>query len=241
MTESRLNLNLFTKVQDDVEKRQYIILAELKKISSEFQFYKVYPHLSELVNIRRTLQEIIDRLTDLRNNFPKRIKKIDWVNKTIEHEVVFVHGTDLKAVEDLITWSLPKIDKVIHEGIAIHEYVEKELSVEHVGILPSYRDEGYFFVPDNQKLKLNLFRFELSIFQSADDQFRSLKTKFLKSLNQGKAHISPGSIKLDLIREQKELPNPATYAFDTELDFPFNQTILPIAKRKLMQTITAES
>ena len=241
MTESRLNLNLFTKVQDDVERRQYIILAELKKISDEFQYYKIYPHLSGLIEIRRTLQDVIDRLADLRSKFPKRIGKIDWVNKTIEHEVVFVDGTDLKAVEDLINWSLPKIDKVIHEGIAIHDYVEKELSVEHVGILPNYRDEGYFFVPDNQRLKLNLFRFEVSIFQSAEDQYRSLKTKFLKALEQGRAHLSPGSIKLELIRQEKELPNPATYAFDTRLDFPFNQTILPVAKRKLMQTITAES
>lgn len=241
MAKSRLNLNLFTKVRDDVEKRQYIILAELKKISGEFQYYKIYPHLSRLIEIRRTLQDVIDRLADLRSKFPKRIGKIDWVNQTIEHEVVFVDGTDLKAVEDLITWALPKIEKVIEEGIAIHEYVENELSVEHVGILPNYRDEGYFFVPDNRKLKLNLFRFELSIFQSAEDQYRSLKTRFLKALRQGGVQLSPGSIKLELIREEKELPNPATYAFDTNLEFPFSQTILPVAKRKLMQTITAES
>ncbi|NBC64540.1 MAG: hypothetical protein GVY07_02600 [Bacteroidetes bacterium] len=237
MAESRLNINLFTKIRDDVEKRQYIVLAELKKISTEFQYYKVYPHLSMLIDIRRNLQNVIDRLSDLRNKFPKRISKIDWVNRTIEHEVVFVDGTDLKAVEDLIHWALPKMDKVIHEGIAIHDYVEKELSVKHVGILPNYKDEGYFFVPDNQELKINLFRFEVSIFQSAEDQYRSLKTRFLKALRQGGVQLSPGSIKLDLIREQKELPNPATYAFDTSLEFPFNQTILPVAKRKLMQTI----
>jgi len=241
MAASRLNLNLFTKVSDDIEKRQYIVLAELKKISTEFQYYKVYPYLSMLIDIRRTLQNIIDRLADLRGEFPKRISKIDWVNRTIEHEVVFVDGTDLKAVEDLIHWALPKMDKVIHEGIAIHDYVEKELSVEYVGILPNYKDEGYFFVPDNRELKINLFRFEVSIFQSAEDQYRSLKTHFLKALRQEGAHFSPGSIKLDLIREQKELPNPATYAFDTSLEFPFNQTILPVAKRKLMQTITMES
>lgn len=235
--EARLNLNLFTKVQDDLEKRQYIILAELKKISSEFQYYKIYPHLSGLVELRRTLKEIITRLSDLRNKFPKRIGKIDWVNKTIEHEVVFVDGTDLAAVEDLINWALPKIEMVIQEGAAIHEFVENELRVEHVGILPNYRDEGYFFVPDNQRRRLNLFRFEVSLFQSSDDQYRSLKTKFLKSLEQGMAHLSPGSIKLELIREDKELPNPATYAFNTSLDFSFSRTILPVAKRKLMQTI----
>ena len=237
MKESRLNLDFFTKVHDDFEKRQYIILAELKKISTEFQYYKIYPHLSELVKIHRTLRDVISRLSDLRNQFPKRIGKIDWVNRRIEHEVVFVDGTDLSAVENLITWALPKIKQVIKEGITIHEYVENELTVEHVGILPSYRDEGYFFVPDNAQQKLNLFRFELSIFKSSEDDYRSLKTRFLKALKQGGVQLSPGSIKLNLIREEKELPNPATYTFDTKLDFPFDQTILPVAKRKLMWAI----
>jgi hypothetical protein len=238
MKESRLTLNLFTKVQDDYEKRQYIILAELKKISEEFQYYKVYPHLSRLVELRNTLQDVIARLSDLRSKFPKRVSKIDWVNRTIEHEVVFVDGTDLSAVEKLINWALPQIERVIHEGVAIHEYVEQELTVEHVGILPNYRDEGYFFVPDNRHKKLKLFRFELSIFKSSEDEYRSLKTRFLKALKQGVVQLSPGSIKLDLIREEKELPNPATYAFDTSLDFPFDQTILPVAKRKLMLAIS---
>lgn len=235
--ESKLPLNLFTKVQDDFEKRQYIILGELKKISTQFQYYKVYPHLSELIELYKTLNEITDRLADLRSKFPKRIGKIDWVNKTIEHEVVFVDGTDLTSVVDLIKWALPLIDVVIREGVAVHEFVENDLTVEHVGILPNYREEGYFFLPDNRKQKLNLFRFEVSIFQSSEDQFRSLKTTFLKALTQGSAQLSPGSIKLNLIHEEKELPNPATFSFDTRLDFSFQQTLLPVAKRKLMQTI----
>ena len=234
---SILTLDLFTKVNDDFEKRQYLILAELQNISTEFQYYKIYPHLGRLIELRRTLLDVIERLADLRNKFPKRIGKIDWVNQTIEHEVVFVDGTDLSAVEDLINWALPEIDRVIHEGIAIHDYVEKDLSVEHVGILPNYKEEGYFFLPDNAKSSLNLFRFEVSIFQSSDDKYRSLKTRFLRAVDQGKAKLSPGSIKLELIREEKDLPNPATYAFDTSLDFSFKQTILPVAKRKLMQTI----
>lgn len=234
---NRLSLNLFTKVQDDLEKRQYIILAELKKITSEFQYYKVYPHLGFLVDLHRTLSDVIHHIEDLRNRFPKRISKIDWVNKTIEHDVVFVDGTDLKRVEELIRWAIPHIKKTIQEGIAIHEYVSDELTVEHVGIVPNYREEGYFFLPDNREKKLNLFRFEISVFQSADDQYRSLKTKLLKSLNKRSAEISPNSVKLDLIKEQKELPNPATFSFQTELDFSFDRTILPIAKRKLMLKI----
>ncbi|MDZ7756889.1 hypothetical protein [Rhodohalobacter sp.] len=235
-----LTLDLFTSVEDDLEKRQYIILAELKKISEQFQFYKIYPHLSQLIELRRVLKDVIARLQDLRSKFPKQISKLDWVNRTIEHEVIFTSGTDISSVEDLIDWALPHIENVIEEGVAIHDFVESELTVEQVGILPSYRDEGYLFVPDNQKKSLNLFRFEVSIFRSTEDQYRALKTRFLKQLEQDRIKLSPGSIKLDLIREQSELPNPATYAFTTDLDFPFETTIFPVAKRRLMHILNDE-
>ena len=49
----------------------------------------------------------------------------------------------------------------------------------------------------------------------------------------------PEALKIDLIKEFPELPNPATYSFNIEVDFPFNETILPIAKRKLIRRLAA--
>lgn len=241
MNSSKLNLDLFTQIQADYEMRQYKILAALQRISEDFQNNRIYPHLSELVELKKVLTDIKDRLEDLRNDFPKRIKNIDLVNKIIEHEVVFVDGSDLTKVEDLIEWALPHIEAKIEEGIAIYEYVNEEIDVEEVGILPNYIDEGYFFVPDNEEEKLLLFQYEVSIFQSAQDQYRALKTGFLKALHQGRALMSPNSIKLDLIKEHKKLPNPATYSFKTDLDFPFNETIFPVVKRKLMRQLAEAS
>ena len=241
MNSFSLNLDLFTQVQSDFEMRQYKVLAALKAISKDFRNNRIYPHLSELVELKNVLADIKNRLEDLRNEFPKRIKNIDLVNKEIEHEVVFVDGSDLSRVEDLIEWALPLIDEKIQEGIAIYEYVNEEIEVEEVGILPNYVDEGYFFVPDNEESKLLLYQYEVSIFQSAEDQYRALKTGLLKAINQGQALMSPNSIKLDLIREHKKLPNPATYSFRTQLDFPFTETVFPVVKRKLMRQLAQAS
>jgi len=232
-----LSLDLFTQVQSDYEARQYRILAGLKKYRNFFKTNRIYPYLSDLLNLHSTLRDIKKRLEDLREEFPRKIKNIDLVNKKIEHEVVFVDGSDLNKVEELIAWALPHMEKVIHEGTTIHDYVEDEISVEHVGIIPNYQEEGYFFVPDRSSKKLKLFQFEVSIFKSSEDQYRALKTRLLKTLQMGRAEMSPNSIKLDLIHEQKNLPNPATYHFNTRLDFPFSETIFPVTKRKLLQTI----
>ena len=46
---------------------------------------------------------------------------------------------------------------------------------------------------------------------------------------------TPEDLKLTLMEHHKEMPNPATFLMDTDLDFPFDETILPVAKRKLMR------
>ncbi|MEX2601726.1 MAG: hypothetical protein WD355_08765 [Balneolaceae bacterium] len=233
-----LSLELFTRVQSDVEARQYRILAGLKRYREHFRVNEIYPYLSHLVELYQILGNIQARLHGLRKEFPKKIINIDLVNREIEHEAVFSDGADLSHVEELVEWALPHMENVVHDGTVIHDFVEEELMVEHVGIVPNYRDEGYFFVPDRSSKKLKLFQFEVSIFKSAEDRYRSLKTDFLKSIEIGSAALSPNSIKLELIREQKKMPNPATYYVETRLDFPFRETIFPVTKRKLMQTIS---
>lgn len=237
MSTPGLDIELFTHLQSDLEATQYKVLAGLKKISKDFKKNKIYPHLSHLVDLHATLSDILTSLQDLRSEFPKRIKKIDFVNEEIEHEVVFVAGSDLTKVEDLIEWALPLIREKIEEGKAIYEFVDEEIKLEEVGIVPGYTDEGYFFVPDNEESRLLLFQYEVTVFESSDDDYRALKTAFLKALEQGMAQLSPNSIKLDLINENKELPNPATFAFNTDLYFPFRETIFPVTKRKLLRQL----
>lgn len=237
MKHPELELDLFTQVNDDFETKQYKVLAALQQISQDFQHNRIYPHLGHLASLHETLSDIKNRLNDLRNKFPKRIKKIDFVNQEIEHEVIFVSGADVTEIEDLIEWALPLIEAKIEEGKTIYQFVNDEIKLEEVGIVPNYTDEGYFFVPDNEESKLLLFQYEVSIFQSSKDKYRSLKTALMKALEKNSVHFSPNSIKLDLISENKKLPNPATYSFVTDLEFPFQETIFPVVKRKLMKQL----
>ncbi len=95
-------------------------------------------------------------------------------------------------------------------------------------------------LPDPQKQKLHILQYTLSVFTQAKERFRSLKTAHVKSIAQRGVFLSPQSIKLELLSEKRDLPNPATYFFATTLDFPYESTILPVAKRKLMHYLTLQ-
>jgi len=230
-----LNLDLFTQVSHDLEKRQYLVLADLKKATDLFDQHRIYPHLSQLVELFRTLEKLQEQINNTRDEMPKRITNIDLQRGIIEKEPIYIDPSNIDEIDEFIEWTKPHLRSTIDQGIEVFEFVDSNLSIEKVGIVPDYQYEGYFFIPDNQAQQLRLYQYETSIFQSSTDKYRSIKTSFLKTLDFGGAHWSPNSIKLDLIRENRDLPNPATYALETDLEYPFKPTIFPVAKRKLMR------
>ena len=103
--------------------------------------------------------------------------------------------------------------------------------------MPVYRDEGYWFIPENRRSLLHLMRYEVSLFFSAGERYRRLKTSLIESVAERQVHTPAETIKLSLIERYRDLPNPATYRCETDLDFPYAETMLPVAKRKFMSTL----
>lgn len=232
---SELTLEMFIGAQRDYEATQFTILNGLRKIRQDFTQNKIYPPLSDLIELYHTLKKITQSSQGLKDELPKRIKEIDLKGKRIIYEPLDLDG--LAPIEDLIGWALPVIQKAIEEGQTIFNFVDENMKVQEVGILPSYIEEGYLLLPELRRGLLHVIRYEISIFSGADQQYRNLKTTSLSTMAIPGLDFSPGRVKLDLIEQHRELPNPATYFFSTDLDFPFNETILPVAKRKLLRQI----
>jgi hypothetical protein len=46
------------------------------------------------------------------------------------------------------------------------------------------------------------------------------------------------NIKYHLIKSRNDLPNPAVYSIETELSYPVDETLLPVAKRVLVKHLS---
>ena len=234
---SVLNLEMFIGAHHDYESSQFHILSGLQKIRTNFSQNKIYPPLAELIDLYTTLKKIASNSGGISQELPRRIKGIDLEAKKIIYEPIEPDRAHLRAIEELIHWALPHIQSAIEEGKTIYNFVDSNIKVEEVGILPSYVEEGYLLVPDLRGNLLHVIRYEVSIFTGADQHYRNLKTTSIKTIPLSSLDFSPGRVKLDLMASHRDLPNPATYFFATELDFPFQETMLPIAKRKLLRQI----
>lgn len=234
-----LKLETFLSADKDWEMNQYRVLGGIKEYHTELTKKKVYPTLAELIQLASTLENIIDNKSKLKGSFPKQIKDFDVKNKKIRFEQTGKYPADVEFLFELIEWAYPLIKSEIEEAIVLYDFVENSIEIDHVGIVPLNRDEGYFLIPDNKGEKIQVHRFESSIFSSETEKYRSLKTRLIQEIEKKLLETSPESIKLDLIKKFTDLPNPATFMCHTDLDFPFNETIFPVAKRKLMAAVAS--
>ena len=170
---------------------------------------------------------------------PQRLRDVDVENMKLLYEPAGGETPEFKKIMDLVAWVLPRVRQVLEEGTGIYDFVEEHISIGEVGIVPAYREEGYWFVPDPARGIVHLLRYEVSLFSTPQEQYRSLKTTDLGTVEEGPVRRPPEMLKLDLIRRYRDLPNPATYMCEVDIDFPFAETILPVAKRKFMAHITS--
>ncbi len=230
-----LSLGTFIRAVNDTERTRFEVLNGLKTIRSNFHHNKIYPDLSTLVELFEGLQSITQSADNLRAKAHRSVKEVNLEERKVIYNETPISDTDFEQIRDLILWALPLIQDAIEEGKTMFEFVDENLALEVVGILPSYLEEGYIFVPDNATSLLHVLKYEISIFTGANEKYRSLKTSIVKTLRQSPIAQPIQSMKLDLVREFPELPNPATYSFETDLEFPFQETILPVAKRRLLR------
>ena len=230
----KLNLESILAGSGDTELNQYCILQALKERREQFSRNRLYPWLGELVQLAGDLQDLRQRRDGMVQQMPQRLREVDIENMQLVYEPVGSETPEFSKVMDLVAWVLPRVEQVVEEGIRIYEFVDQHVSIDEVGIVPAYRQEGYWFVPDLKAGFVHLLRYEVSIFSASKERYRSLKTTLLGLIQEGAVRRSSESLKLELIRRFRDLPNPATYRCEVDIDFPFAETLLPVAKRKLM-------
>ncbi len=234
-----LSLHLFTRAVHDVERTQYQILAGLKRARDAFDRDEVYPHLGRLISLYRSLRKVVERSDAFRTSTTGTIKNVDLEEQEVTYEWPELDNAQMAVVEDLIRWALPRIQETIEDGRAVYEAVEDNIALETVGIVPSYTQEGYLMVPDASAQALNVLRYSVSIFTDEEEPYRALRTTVCKTVDQPVGvSVHPSTVKLELVEERRDLPNPATYFTRSDTPYPYEATLLPVVKRQLLRHLS---
>jgi len=235
-----LSLDLFTQAGRDVEAAQYRVLAAVKELERSFRHNRLYPGLASLLEVGAMLEAIRQNASLLNERTSQTLTGVDLDRQVLMFDVTQPPGEgDVERMMSLVSWAIPLLKPLADEGMAVYDFVAQNISIDTVGILPMYRDEGYLFVPDAANEIVHVLRFELALFTNRDEQYRAMKTVELPSRPKSTVLQAPEDVKLELVATYSDLPNPATFLCDTDLEFPFEDTVLPVAKRKLMRYLAS--
>lgn len=141
----QLSLEIFFDSETDLELNQYRILAGIKKVITEFGQKKIYPSLATLIKLNRELNQIKDERNNLQQKFPKQIKGFDIKGQKVIYETSknIKLNDSIENIFALIDWALPHLKEAIDEGTILFDFVEQNILLEQVGILPIYKEEDY--------------------------------------------------------------------------------------------------
>lgn len=222
----------------DYEYKKYVLLAYLEDIRNRFDASELYPFLSDLIMHYRNLQRVKSNKELIYESFPQHISRADFKKLEFTYKKIIEDDEMMSELNDIISFALPLIERAIGEGRELYEFVEENLEVSPVGLSPIYQNEGYILVNQDASRDVAVFRYQLSVFEGAEEKYRGINTTFLTRDFQDLSRTFE-QIKLDLVRKFKELPNPATFLVMSKIHFPLPQTLLPVAKRIVVRQLAS--
>ena len=228
-----LTLHHFAAASDE-EAARYRVLAGLQEARHAFARSRVYPHLADLIRLRRALAAFLGAADKVREARPGRVTGIDWESGALVRDPEDVEPPLL--AEDLARWALPLLTDALEEGRTLFEFVDEHADLAAVGLLPTYQQEGYLLVPDDEaEGHVLALRYAVSVLADESGRYRSLRTKPVEADVPPLA--PPSAWKEALAGAFPDLPAPAVFRLDTDVPFPIEETVLPVAKRKLLRLI----
>ncbi|RMG20372.1 MAG: hypothetical protein D6730_20075 [Bacteroidetes bacterium] len=229
----KLSTDWFMEGLLDYEYKKYVLLAYLQHVSQEFAQERLYPSFSDLIFHYKNLAAFKENKQKLYERFPKSLSEEEFKQLRLVMKPEIEEDVQLKEIESIVEYAIPAIREHLKEGKGIYEYIDEQLSIEPIGILPLYKQEGYILLRINQHKEVKAFEYRIVFFENTEANYHGISMNYLQSFRLSLANTYE-AIKRELTQLNAQLPNPATYLLYTVKAFPEEASLLPVAKRKML-------
>jgi len=232
----RLSNTWITDNRIDFEYKKYVLLAYLQEVKEYFDEKKLYPSLTELVSHYQNVLRFKETRTNFISQLPKLLRGIDIENKTLQYENMLENDKILAEIESIIEFSIPQFYFHLEQGKDIFDCVEKAIHIEPIGLVPLQNKFGYLLIQSTQRKDTRVYEYHISTVEHPNERWSTLKTNFIKSYDYSLSHTFQ-YMKSDILCEHQVYSHPAVFGIESECAFPFDETILPVAKRMFLKMI----
>jgi hypothetical protein len=223
----------------DFEHKQYVLLNYLQKTDKELSNFKLYPNFQLLSLHLANINLIIQKGQYL--TLSRQIKEKDdeiLISDLVPKEIIRGTEDEVNELFKICVFSSQKLQEYFEQAKAIWEIVNDTVSLDILSNSKNIKSKEGLFVIEN-KDKTYLYEF---IIKEIKKNSPDLKC-FVKKINE----IENFNLTTELFKNKKtlikDLSNPEKYKnlvvfkVNHSQNFPFNETLLPIVKRKINNLI----
>lgn len=215
-----ITLKDFTSVTD-LEQSRYYLLGKMKICQQNFNETKVFPEFQNLITLYETINSILENRHGI---FQKEYTdKLDSGHDIEKQKQI---NNEIEMQFRLMEWALPYLSDLLEQGKYIYDFVDENINIESIGINSKHNSDGYMIIPDNKEKVFRIFRYNRSL-------HKMLKTREVDNYSWNVIIIPREFLRNYLLLN--DILNQIIYLLDTELSFPYNETISPIARRKFLK------
>ncbi|HEY0979191.1 MAG TPA: hypothetical protein VGE21_17090 [Flavobacteriales bacterium] len=223
----------------DEELDRYRVLAYLQRVDGRYREHKLYPHLDELQQRLQQLLALREEQVRLRDALPKRLIGFDPEGNSPLYAPLVDDGL-WSNVEAMLDFSMPGIKRMLDLGRELRDELCARIRFAPVGVLPLSTQEGYILLCQGREASVYAYAVPLYHGTPALLRYRSVRTHYVTTCTLGPGR-SYERIKAELVKAHRQLPNPATFVFETDVTLPRVETFMPLAKQLVYELIAPVS
>lgn len=223
----------------DGESDHYRLLAYVQRIDGHYRERKLYPHLDDLHARLDQLMELRRRRDELAAGMPRSIIGLDLARGEVMRAAAREDEL-LRAIDQMIGTALPELNNALERGADLRSRFAASIRFEPVGVLPLRAQEGYLLIHQGREARVYAYTLMLPVKAPVTPAHRILRTRFVADYPIGLA-CSYEQVKAELIRHFAHLPNPAMFAFTSDVTLPAIETFVPLAKQLVYEVVSAQA
>ncbi len=232
-----LDISKITSCGSDWETNRYTFLKSITSWQNEIRKNKLYPALDFSWQLQNKFQDILTENIESKYWLEREVKGAFIDDRLVLLEKAHQISFQLDRLIDFVKWGLNENIDLLNEAEIIKQFVYENIQVNPCCNTDKYRGKGYILIPDNKISVYKIYLYELSINWSVDEPVEYLDLDLLRSIPFSLVKDSAYDLMKEFIEHSQNLYDPMVYVCETELDFPFNETILPVVKTKLLDSV----
>ena len=234
---TNIDVKKLTSSNSDWETNQYTLLSRVKEWDSNFRKNRLYPHINDSIELHYKLAEILQENLESKWWLEREVGTRVNDERIIVYEKAQQVSEQLNHLLSFVEWALRINRPIMEEGLIIQEFIEDNLNVKPLTDEPNYRGKGYFSLTDNKKMVFNIYLYDLKWEWNDDEPDHSLNIKLVRSIPLTIVDSNEEELMREFLEYSQPLFKPMAYIFKHDLDFPYEETIYPLAEEKLLSIL----